>query len=87
MRRKSEPLEAAENRAGAALPTLIIQIPMGGGSQRQPDPKKKDMTAGHVLLFGAGYGSRTRLFGLGSRRTTDVLTLRILFYSVPILTL
>lgn len=34
------------------------------------------------LIFGAGYGSRTRLFGLGSRRTTDVLTLRIKFHRV-----
>ena len=35
-----------------------------------------------LQLFGAGYGSRTRLFGLGSRRTTDVLTLHIQFYRV-----
>ena len=27
--------------------------------------------------FGAGYGSRTRLSGLGSRCTTDVLTLHV----------
>ena len=26
---------------------------------------------------GAGYGNRTRLFGLGSRHTTDVLILRM----------
>ena len=37
--------------------------------------KKKDTRRG-VFLFGAGYGNRTRLLGLGSRCTTDVLTLR-----------
>ena len=30
-----------------------------------------------VFLFGAGYGNRTRLLGLGSRCTTDVLILQI----------
>ena len=29
-----------------------------------------------LLFFGAGYGNRTRLLGLGSRCTTDVLTLQ-----------
>ena len=34
------------------------------------------------VLFGAGYGNRTRLLGLGSRCTTDVLTLhRDSYYS------
>ena len=30
-----------------------------------------------AFLFGAGYGNRTRLLGLGSRCTTDVLILQI----------
>ena len=34
-----------------------------------------------LFTGGAGYGSRTRLSGLGSQRTTDVLTLQIRFYS------
>ena len=37
--------------------------------------KKKDTHKG-VLLFGAGYGSRTRLHGLGSRCITDIRILR-----------
>ena len=31
-------------------------------------------------LFGAGYGNRTRLCGLGSDHSTDELTLRFLYY-------
>ena len=33
-----------------------------------------------ALFYGAGYGSRTRLLGLGSRCTTDVLIPRKLCY-------
>ena len=38
--------------------------------------KEKDFKFFLEVLFGAGYGNRTRLLGLGSRCTTDVLTLR-----------
>ena len=41
-------------------------------------PKKKDTRRG-VFLFGAGYGSRTRLNGLGSRCNTDIPTLRFTY--------
>ncbi len=41
--------------------------------------KKKGIHHRMSFFFGAGYGSRTRLFGLGSRRTTDVLTPQIDF--------
>ena len=40
-------------------------------------PNKKDHPAGWSFLFGAGYGSRTRLHGLGSRCITDIRTLRL----------
>ena len=40
--------------------------------------KKKDTPRG-VFLFGAGYGSRTRLNGLGSRCNTDIPTLRFTY--------
>ena len=45
-------------RGGFAAPS--IEIPEGGGRLRRPEPKKKDMTKGHVFLFGARGGSRTR---------------------------
>ena len=51
---------AGENLgAGAALPTPSIQIPKGGSRLWRLEPKKKDMTKGHVFLFGGGEGSRT----------------------------
>ena len=34
-----------------------------------------------LLPFGAGYGSRTRLHGLGSRCITDIRTLHGAYYS------
>ena len=40
-------------------------------------PNRKDHPAGWSFLFGAGYGSRTRLHGLGSRCITDIRTLRL----------
>ena len=36
-------------RGGFAAPS--IEIPEGGGRLRRPEPKKKDMTKGHVFLF------------------------------------
>ena len=38
--------------------------------------KKSEQAIQSLLRCGAGYGSRTRLLGLGSRCTTDVLTLQ-----------
>ena len=38
--------------------------------------KKTRNRCGYRVFDGAGYGNRTRLLGLGSRCTTDVLTLR-----------
>ena len=43
--------------------------------------KKKDTRRG-VFLFGAGYGSRTRLNGLGSRCNTDIPTLHSLHRAI-----
>ena len=50
---------AAGNCAGAALPAPSIQIPKGGTALWAAEPKKKDMTYGHVLLFGTAEGIRT----------------------------
>ena len=36
-----------------------FEIPKGGGRLQRPEPKKKDMTYGHVFLFGAGGRTRT----------------------------
>ena len=44
--------------AGENLDAVTIHLPRafeiskGGGRLRQPEPKKKDMTYGHVFLFG-----------------------------------
>ena len=42
--------------------------------------KKEQHPGGVPFFFGAGYGNRTRLCGLGSDRSTDELTLRFLYY-------
>ena len=42
-------------------------------------PKKKRHTLVCLFFFGAGYGSRTRLNGLGSRCNTDIPTLRFTY--------
>ena len=39
--------------------------------------KKHSHPFGWLCFFGAGYGNRTRLCGLGSDRSTDELTLHI----------
>ena len=58
--RRTSVFTAGENLgAGAALPTPSIQIPKGGSRLWRLEPKKKDMTKGHVFLFGGGEGSRT----------------------------
>ncbi len=58
--RRTSVFTAGENLgAGAALPTPSIQIPKGGSRLWRLEPKKKDMTIGHVFLFGGGEGSRT----------------------------
>ena len=36
-----------------------IQMPKGGAALRAAEPKKGDMTCGHVSFFGGGEGSRT----------------------------
>ena len=45
--------------------TPSIQIPRTGGRLRRPEPKKKDMTCGHVFLFCKG-----RLRSIFSRNKT-----------------
>ena len=44
-------------------------------------PKKERPPGGWSFFFGAGYGSRTRLHGLGSRCITDIRILHGLYYS------
>ena len=43
-------------------------------------PKNKRPPFGWPFIFGAGYGSRTRLHGLGSRCITDIRILRTWWY-------
>ena len=50
-------------RGGFAAPS--IEIPEGGGRLRRPEPKKKDMTKGHVFLFGKSLQSRYFKFSIG----------------------
>ena len=58
--RRTSVFTAGENLgAGAALPTPSIQIPKGGSRLWRLEPKKKDMTKGHVFLFGTPEGTRT----------------------------
>ncbi len=47
-------------------------------------PSKKQAPHSGCLFFGAGYGNRTRLCGLGSDRSTDELTLHAFYYSTTI---
>ena len=44
---------------------------------RLPDLSNKKSTPKGCFFIGAGYGSRTRLHGLGSRCITDIRILRI----------
>ena len=43
--------------------------------------KQKQHPDGMLFCFGAGYGNRTRLCGLGSDHSTDELTLHCRYYS------
>ena len=48
--------------------------------------KKSPMSSQTWEIFGAGYGSRTRLHGLGSRCITDIRILQLwLYYSKAVL--
>ena len=60
------------------LPVLRPKLPDGRttGSLRDPCSKNQHPSFRWVLIFGAGYGNRTRLCGLGSDRSTDELTPR-----------
>ena len=44
-------------RDGFAIPSILI--PKGGAALWAAEPKKKDMTKGHVFLFGTPEGTRT----------------------------
>ena len=59
-----------------------------GPYDQNPDfavlPQRRKKTApqtGAVFCFGAGYGNRTRLCGLGSDHSTDELTLHCRYYN------
>ena len=54
---------------------LFDSLPSSGNNKSTP--------GGVLLLFGAGYGNRTRLHGLGSRCITDIRTLHrgVLYHS------
>ena len=64
----------------AALPSL----PLAGNAHPRcndhsiPDPYKKWAPRMWSPFFGAGYGNRTRLHGLGSRCITDIRTLQVM---------
>ena len=76
--RRTSVFTAGENLgAGAALPTPSIQIPKGGSRLWRLEPKKKDMTKGHVFLFGAPEGTRTHTLKARepkSRMSTNSIT-------------
>ena len=55
---------------------LSIEMPKVGAAPGRQNAKQKATAKAVAFCFGAGYGNRTRLLGLGSRCTTDVLTLR-----------
>ena len=59
-------------REGMVFPSRLIWAKRIFSLQKEEIPERVS------LLFGAGYGSRTRLIGLGSPCTTDVLTLRFI---------
>ena len=60
-----------------SLGTGIEALPNSTPGTSSANEYKKPVTAAVTgFLSGAGYGNRTRLLGLGSRCTTDVLTLR-----------
>ena len=59
----STPLRVCEVRSSFRFPPQVLL-------QKTRDAIRR------LLFFGAGYGNRTRLLGLGSRCTTDVLTLQ-----------
>ncbi len=58
---------------GSALLGICCEKVNGCNAGKYRHEKTCGRTMAH-RRYGAGYGSRTRLFGLGSRRTTDVLT-------------
>ena len=47
-----------------------------------PVTEKRRTPRWGVLFFGAGYGNRTRLHGLGSRCITDIRTLRWIYHII-----
>ena len=77
LRRTSVFVKGENLGAGAIHLPRAFEIPKDGGRLRRPGPKKKDMTIGHVFLFGAADGSRTHLCSLGSCRSTDELQPRM----------
>ena len=62
---------AAVETGGEQQSTGLLYL---DGFDSRPAPKK-DTTRWVVSFFGAGYGNRTRLHGLGSRCITDIRTL------------
>ena len=48
----------------------------------RPIHKKRKAPGGYLSFFGAGYGNRTRLHGLGSRCITDIRTLHSIVHII-----
>ena len=69
----SLPLAAATQYFDPACGRVSLSIPSPSKSNSHP--------GGVAVAFGAGYGRRTRLHGLGSRCITDIRTLRRVHYS------
>ena len=61
---------SSPRRRRSSAPHIIGSIPVSYFYS-----KKQDHPGGMAFLFGAGYGNRTRLHGLGSRCITDIRTL------------
>ena len=56
--------------------TQLCGVALDWFDSRLSSRYKKSTPGGVLFLYGAGYGNRTRLCGLGSDRSTDELTLR-----------
>ena len=81
--RRTSVFTAGENLgAGAALPTPSIQIPKGGSRLWRLEPKKKDMTKGHVFLFVFCCRKRCTSESLAAQRIQGLCDLYFCFSSL-----
>ena len=71
-----EPFHPFNGRSEFALRQGFAAQNACGGALAPADETREAACIASRFFFGAGYGNRTRLLGLGSRCTTDVLTLQ-----------